>query len=199
LRRIMLFVSSYIPLYVLLIVKNLLERCSIEGRLNISLDRLKTIRLFDEINDYAICVLILLCIVSFAYLKHLTKSQVDAHYYKLVKIEDQTGNVYFNYISIYLLSCLGLTLQNIVDVFILLFLMVLVGCIYVSNHMTYMNPVLQFMGFKVYEGTICSLSTNKNIETIIIVNKEVAITEDGIYTGSGKEDFIYLTTRNEEN
>ena len=87
----MLFVSSYIPLYVLLIVKNLLERCSIEGRLNISLDRLKTIRLFDEINDYAICVLILLCIVSFAYLKHLTKSQVDARYYKVPKVRINKG------------------------------------------------------------------------------------------------------------
>lgn len=193
----MLFVSSYIPLYVLLILKNILERCTVEGRFSFSFACLKTASFFDEVNDYAICALLLMSVISFLYLKQLTKRDSGKHYYKLIKLENQTGNVYFNYISVYLLSCLGLSLQNIVDVFILLFLMLLVGCIYVSNHMTYMNPVLQFMGFRVYEGTIESSSTNEEIYAIILVKKDVEIMDDCEYAGSGKEDFVHLTSKKE--
>ena len=191
-RRIILFVSSYIPLYVLLIIKNILERCTNEGKITLTLNQLKTSHYFDEINDYAIVILLFLCIGSFLYLKLLTKKTEGVHYYGIINIEDQTGNMYFNYISIYLLSCLGLTLNSIVDVFVLLFLMIIVGYIYISNHMTYMNPVLQFLGFKIYEGNVKSESTGKEIHSIIIVNNKTVIKPGGSYKGGGKEDFIFV-------
>ena len=193
----MLFISSYIPLYVLLIIKNILERCTIEGRFSISLAKLKNAHFFDEVNDYAIIVLFLLCIGSYFYLRTITKQDSGTHYYKVKYVEDQTGNVYFNYISVYLLSCLGLSLNSIVDVFTLIFLMVLVGYIYISNHMTYMNPVLQFLGFKIYEGTVISNSTGEQIQSIIISAKESPIIIGESYRGSGKEDFISLTGKYE--
>ncbi len=173
-------------------IKNVLERCTDGGRFVFSLSKLITAKYFDEVNDYAIIILILLCVVSCLYLKVIIKKDGGTHYYEIVSVEDQTGSVYFNYISIYLLSCLGLTLNNIVDVFVLLFLMILVGYIYISNHMTYMNPMLQFFGYKVYEGIVRSVSTNETIHSIIIVNKRIQITTDELYTGSGKEDFIFL-------
>ncbi len=139
-----------------------------------------------------------MCIVSFFYLKHLTKKDCDTHYYEIKHIEDQTGNIYFNYISVYLLSCLGLTLNSIVDVFVLLFLMLLVGYIYISNHMTYMNPVLQFMGYKIYEGDVFSKSTGKTIHSIIIVRKDTLIVHEETYIGSGKDDFIYISKKSAE-
>ena len=189
----MLFISSYIPLYVLLILKNILERSTTNGRFIITLTQLKTAHYFDEINDFAIVVLLLLSLFSFIYLQRIIKQDSGTHYYTINSIEDQTGNVYFNYISIYLLSCLGLTLNSIVDVFVLLFLMILVGYIYISNHMTYMNPVLQFLGYKIYEGEIKSKSTKESIQSIIIVDKKLSIEPGKSYVGSGKEDFIFIT------
>ena len=197
-RRFMLFISSYIPLYLLLILKNILERCSVEGRINISIEKIKNVKLFDEINDYALVILFLLCIISFLYLKKLVQKKSGNHFYKIIQVEDQTGSVYFNYISVYLLSCLGLTLNSVVDVFVLLFLMGLVGYIYISNHMTYMNPVLQFMGYKVYEGVLYSQSTKKEIKTIFIISNTLLVSKNCEFIGSGKEDFVYITKTNEE-
>lgn len=192
-RRILLFISSYVPLYVLLVIKNILERCTNGGRFDLSIRKFETAVFFDEINDYAIMILLLLAIVSVAYLKVLLKQPEGTHYYSIVGIEDQTGNVYFNYISIYLLSCLGLTLSSIVDVFVLLFLMLIVGYIYISNHMTYMNPLLQLLGYKVYEGTVHSDSTNKDFQSVIIAPKSLVLQKNQTYSGSGKEDFIFLS------
>lgn len=191
-RRIMLFISSYIPLYVLLTIKNFLERCADKGRFVLTWNKIKDAHYFDEINDYAVVFLVIISIAAFFYLKSLTKKECDVHYYEIIHIEDQTGNIYFNYISVYLLSCLGLTLNNIVDVFVLLFLMFLVGYIYISNHMTYMNPVLQFMGYKIYEGDIKSKSTGKVFHSIMIVRKATLITDGETYKGSGKEDFVLI-------
>lgn len=195
-RRIFLFISSYIPLYVLMIVKNILERSTDRGRITVTIDQVCHADYFDEINDFAIIVLGILCIVSWVYLKNLVKKQDGSHYYEIEEIEDQTGNVYFNYISVYLLSCLGLSLNSIVDVFVLAFLMFLVGYIYISNHMTYMNPMLQVLGYKIYEGKVKSLSTKESIRSIIVSRKDIIIQEGRKYKGSGKEDFINLV--NEE-
>lgn len=189
-RRILLFMSSYIPLYILLITKNILERISCGGRFVLNAEKLKNINLFDEINDYAICVLVVLSIISWIYLRKISKRRGSVHYYDIVNIEDQSGNVYFNYISIYLLSCMGLTLNSIVDVFVLLFLMVVVGFVYIQNRMTYMNPTLQFLGFKIYECTIQSCSNEKLIKTIIIANKEMYLCVGARIKGSGNEDFV---------
>lgn len=194
----MLFISSYIPLYVLLIIKNVLERCTDEGKITVTLNHLKTAHYFDEVNDYAIVALLFLSIVSFLYLRSITKKSGGVHYYNVISIEDQTGNMYFNYISIYLLSCMGLTLNSIVDVFVLIFLMLIVGYIYISNHMTYMNPVLQFLGYKIFEGSIESESTGKVLHSIIIVNKTVFLKTGNSYIGSGKEDFIFITGNAED-
>lgn len=196
-RRVLLFISSYVPLYVLLILKNILERCTDEGRFSITVSRIKTAILFDEVNDYAIVALVVMILVSVTYLKLLMKKPEGNHYYHVKDIEDQTGNVYFNYISIYLLSCLGLTLSSIVDVFVLGFLMIIVGYIYISNHMTYMNPLLQLLGYKVYEGTVLSKSTNKELHSVIIVPKGLKLKNDQTYCGSGKEDFIFITNESE--
>lgn len=194
----MLFISSYVPLYILLIIKNLLERCTNSGRFDISWKKIKNAHYFDEVNDYAILILVALSLVSMFYLMKITQKRGGEHFYKIIEVEDQTGNVYFNYISIYLLSCLGLTLNSIVDVFVLFFVMILVGYIYVSNHMTYMNPTLQFLGYKVYEGKVNVLSTNENFQTVIISDKKLLISIDSSYVGSGKEDFICLFNRGEE-
>lgn len=194
----MLFVSSYIPLYILLILKNILERCTYKGKITVTLNQLKTAHYFDEVNDYAIVVLLFLSIISFLYLRKITKKTGGIHYYNVISIEDQTGNMYFNYISIYLLSCMGLTLNSIVDVFVLIFLMLIVGYIYISNHMTCMNPVLQFLGFKIYEGNIESESTGKVLHSIIIVNKNIFLKPESSYMGSGKEDFIFITGKAED-
>ena len=190
LRRIMLFVSSYIPLYILLVLKNIIERIKTWTKL---WKQLKTAHFFDEINDYAIIVLLLLTIVSAIYLLRLTKRTDCSHEYEIMEINEQTGTVYFNYISVYLLSCIGLSLNNTADVFVFCFLMILIGYIYVSNQMTYMNPVLQLFHYRIYEGILFSPSTNKEIKyAIVICPKKIRIEESKKYWGSAKEDFIHI-------
>ncbi len=188
----MLFVSSYIPLYILLIIKNILERITDKGRFVNIFSRLQNVKIFDEVNDWAICILLFTTVVSGTYLKVIIKKSGGNKKYKVIDVSDETGNIYFTYISIYLLSCMGLTLNSIVDCFVFLFVMLVVGYIYISNNMMYMNPVINLMGYKVYDCVLDSVNTNdKEIRSIVVMSKKTTIKVGEEITASGKQGFIF--------
>lgn len=189
-RKIILFISSYIPLYVLLIIKNILERITCGGRFINNFN--KKYVFFNEINDYAILILFILCLTSYVYLRIKTKNIKGEKYSRVISVQNETSNYYFNYISIYLLSCLGLTLNNIVDVFVLLFLMIIVGYIYISNKMTYMNPTLNLMGYNIYNMRVKIESTGQEIDSIVIAKKNIAFKTGTRIKGTIKQDFMFV-------
>lgn len=190
--KFMLFISSYIPLYVLLILKNILERITDGGKFDNVIDKMHNMKLFDEVNDWAICILLLTTIISSVYLKMVIKKSGGNKKYKIVDVSDETGNIYFTYISIYLLSCMGLTLNSIVDCFVFLFVMLVMGYIYISNNMMYMNPVINLMGYKVYDCVLESINTNdKEMKGIVVVQKKTLIKVGKEITASGKQGFIF--------
>lgn len=192
LNKFMLFISSYIPLYVLLILKNVFERITDGGRLIDILEKIKTVRLFDEINDWAICVLLVVSIVSWIYLKVIIRKSGGNKRYIIKEVSDETGNIYFTYISVYLLSCMGLTLNSIVDCFVFLFVMMVVGYIYISNNMMYMNPVINLMGYKVYNCVLDSVNTSdKDIKSILVAPQNMVLKTSAEISASGKQGFIF--------
>lgn len=191
--KLLLFISSYVPLYLLLIFKNIFERITEEGKFVNILLRFRTAIWFNEINDWAICILLFVTIVSVIYLWWLLGKEVGQKKYIIRKVSDETGNYYFNYISVYLLSCMGLTLNSIVDCFVFLSVMIIVGFIYISNNMMYLNPVINIMGYKVYNCILDSVNTNdKEIESIVVAPDDVKVQQESFIIASNKQNFIYI-------
>ncbi len=194
--KTMLFISSYIPLYILMILKNIFERITVGGRFASLSKKINKGTFFDEINDYAIVVLFMLCIGSLIYLIAKVKNTKGEKDYIIKEMTDETSNYYFNYISIYLLSCLGLSLNNITDNFVFVFVMFIVGYIYISNNMIYMNPTLNFLGYKVYDVILDSVNTNdKSLQSIIIISKKVRIKVNDKVKATGKSGFIFASEK----
>ena len=188
--KVILFISSYIPLYVLLIVKNILERCTEGGKFLDIFGKLESARFFDEINDWAILILALLSLASFVYLWRKLKNTKSEKCYEVQEVRDETSNNYFNYISVYLLSCIGLSLNNIVDVFVLAFLMIIVGYIFITNDLIYLNPMLSMMGYKVYYTKLRAQATLEEIEGIVISKNCVDMDRGRQISGTGKYSLI---------
>lgn len=196
LNKLMLFVSSYIPLYMLLILKNVFERITDGGRFVNVIKKFRSATWFEEVNDWAVCTLIFAIVVSAMYLWRALGKGTSPKKYLITEVSDETGNYYFNYISIYLLSCMGLTLNSIVDCFVFLFVMIIVGYIYISNNMMYMNPVANIMGYKVYNCLLDSVNTNnKDISSIVVAPKTVVVKKGVTIYASGKQGFIYVKRR----
>lgn len=190
--KVILFISSYIPLYILLILKNVLERTTRDGNFSDLANKIKNAVFFDEINDFAVVILTFLSIYSFWYLKRKIRRANGEKKFIIITIKDETSNNYFNYISVYLLSCMGLSLNSIVDIFVFIFLMVVVGFIYINNNMTYLNPTLNLLGFKIYEMEVESVYTNQRIESIVVSRNSNVIRVNDIVMATGKNGFMYL-------
>ena len=83
---------------------------------------METCLFFDGINNWAILILVALNFVSVVYLRIKLRNTKSEKCYIVQEVRDETGDYFFSYISVYLLSCIGLSLSNIFDVFVLVFL-----------------------------------------------------------------------------
>ena len=177
--KILLFTSSYIPLYILLLVKFILEK--FEQRVKF--------KLIDFI--IIVSILVIVCI-SFLYLilkLWLTKKDMVKEY-EVKKCKNETVNYFFNYIAVYLISCMGLSLTRYADLFVVVFLMLLIGFIYVSNNIIYLNPVLNLIGYKIYEMELYYSGTNEQFYSIVILKNVDYIVEGMKISGTSQKDFI---------
>lgn len=82
----------------------------------------ETCLFFDGINNWAILILVALNFVSVVYLRIKLRNTKSEKCYIVQEVRDETGEYFFSYISVYLLSCIGLSLSNIFNVFVLVFL-----------------------------------------------------------------------------
>lgn len=170
--KVIMFISSYVPLYIVLILKEILQKYL---KLKADVIQFKLSNIY--ISEFDDIVIIILSIISFLSIlvlivtvkKSLKTTQEE---YRVISIENKTANYYFSYVGLYFLPCVGMTIGNIVDCFILLAIMIIIGFVYVSNDLIYINPVLILFGYRVYAITINKVNASKNIE----INK-IAITK----------------------
>ncbi len=192
--NVILFISSYIPLYVLLILKGILERITNEGHfINIAAVFMDTDWL-NECLTWATLLLIVVTVVSWVYLAVILSRGENNKSYVIRSIEDKTGNFYFSYVSVYLLPCLGLSLNRIVDCFVLLFVMLIIGYIYIAGNLIYINPIATLMGYRIYDCVLDSehIAKDKDIRSIVFAPKSKKMTKGDRIMASPKQKFIFV-------
>lgn len=150
------------------------------------------IKWFNSIADYMILILFLATIISGFLLKKSIKNTDCSVNSLIMEIENVTATHFLNYISIYLLSCIGLSINNLEDIFVFVFTMILIGYIYVTNNMFYINPTLNFFGYKIYNAKIKFCNTDEITKTIIVANKNVKVKPKEIIKTSRKSDFVLI-------
>lgn len=102
---------------------------------------------------------IILAVILIVLIKRTKKSGKED--YLIVEIENETDKHYFNYLMLYFLPCIGLSIGNLPDVFVLIIIMIIIGIVYVSNELIYINPMLTFGGFKVFSAEVRHISNSK--------------------------------------
>lgn len=184
--KLILFLSSYIPLYFLLIVKDVVFRIELYG-----IKELKKFYIINSINDIAIVILFLLSLFSFIYLFKMIKGVKGSNYIKVHEVKDETSTNFLNYISTYLLSCMGLSIGNFTDIITLVFLMGIIGFIYVRSNMIYINPIINMLGYNIYNFKGVSKGTDEDIETILIAKRTFHVKKGDLLYTTNNTSFIF--------
>ena len=168
--KIILFVSSYIPLYLLLIVKDIVGRLERYG-----LKSLKNFYKINSLNDIMILILLFFILTSFFYLRHMLKTATKGAYIKIKEIKDETSTNFLNYISIYFLSCIGLSLGSYEDMTVLVIVMFIIGYIYTSSNLVYINPILHLLGYGIYNMEGTDKGTGEDVNTLLVAKRGLCL------------------------
>lgn len=164
--KIILFLSSYSPLYLFLITYNY------------SLDDVKNAfyRIYNvsaigklDILFYILILLIILPIIGLFILVKLSKS--NSELVKINKIANANDRI-LDYILTYIVSFMTTDFSKMSEsdskvLLTFIFIQFLLGYLYCKNNMLYINPVLNIIGFNIY-----TIETPKNSIIVLSKNKK---------------------------
>ena len=107
-------------------------------------------------------------IFAFLYFKYITRGATKISF-KVIKIKN-INYEYTSFLTSYIIPLIGLNLNGIRQLSIIVFLLVIIGIIYVKIDLFYSNPVLALFGFQIYK-VDGSFKNNKQKNGIILISR----------------------------
>lgn len=140
-KKILLYLSAFIPMYFLVIVKLLLE--IING--NLSFNVLNTLML--------IMLSILIGFGMLGLYLNIIHNKSKTMKIKVIKVENATDQHFLGYFSLFVLFSLSFDLEFVSMAVVFVFVLILIGIVYINNNLFYINPFLNILGFNFYDVT----------------------------------------------
>ncbi|MBU1598430.1 MAG: hypothetical protein KKE98_08365 [Nanoarchaeota archaeon] len=142
--KIFLFLSSYAPLFLILGIKN-------------------------YFSIPLVIIMIALILISLLFLVYVTKkaSKMSGDYKSIVDAKDKSHQ-YLEYIIAYIIPFLGFNPNNVADMIALIIVFIIIGILYIRSDLIYMNPVLNFLGYKMFKVTLAE-------GNLMVISKKVGV------------------------
>lgn len=138
-KKILLFLSAFIPLYFLINIKILIDIVM----QNLSFNFLNTMTLV------VLSVLIGLGIYgAYISIKHKHTKQCEIQILQKTAITEQ---YFLGYFSLFVLFALSFELERVSMFVVFVFIIVFIGIVYIKNDLFYINPFLNILGFNFYD------------------------------------------------
>lgn len=140
-KNLLLFFSAFVPMYVLLIIKIIIELIN----KNLTLNVLNTVMLI------TLSVLIILGVLGLVW--NVWFSNYKTQEITIQNFSNITDQHFFGYFSIFILFALTFDISKVCMFVVSVIIIFFVGIVYITNGMFYINPFLNLLGFKFYEVT----------------------------------------------
>lgn len=137
-KKVFLYLSAFIPLYSLIIIKLIIEI------INQNLT-------FNVLNTLALCLMILLIGLGLFGLVAENKCQNEVVEISIIQKTSITQEHFLGYFSLFVLFALTFELEKISMFVIFLIILALIGVVYIKNDLFYINPFLNIMGYNFYD------------------------------------------------
>lgn len=199
--KILLFCSAYIPLFLIIIIKNwntfILKSNFIYNDNIFHLVKHHPIYIFKKISNLIIdpvFILIITCVIAVLFLHYLLTKQsaISPKKLEIIEVKNRTSDT-LNYILTFIIPFLSLNLTNYTDIFCILLLLVTISVVYINSNLLYINPVLNLMGYTTFEINGKILNNEKEEDGLFLIAKntrksirkgntiDVSIFDNGIY------------------
>lgn len=172
-----LFISSYIPLYIIFIVSNgfdIYNKCEeIRNKKNYDINMLIEA---SKIHIFLIITFLLLIVFAFIFLKiMLWRCSQHSTFEKIKDLEINNKSVN-EYVLVYILPFINVQSNDYKQLTIFLMILIIIGIISVRNNLVYINPVLYSQKYNIYK---FKNETNSNENILITKFTILEIMENG--------------------
>ncbi len=148
-KKILLYLSAFVPLYFLVIIK-------------VIIDIINNNLTFNILNTFTIILLstlIILGIIGVIYsIKH---NNTKITKIKIINKKSITEQYFLGYFSLFVLFALSFELERVSMFIVFVIVIFLIGIVYIKNDLFYINPFLNILGYNFYEITFINLENNK--------------------------------------
>lgn len=183
LKKIGLFLSSFAPLFILIIVKELIE--IINGNLT-----------FNGLNTFLILFLLFLIVFGVCAFV-FTKKQIDeSEKEEIIVVNKQniTDQHFLGYFSLFVLFAVSFEIEMYAMACVFFIVLAFVGIVYIKNDMYYINPLINIFGYSFYD--IQFKDKSNNIKTKRVFYKGRLQIGNEYYLKKRYSNFAILADKN---
>ena len=137
--KIILFISAFVPMYILFLINLIIEIINDNLSFNIT-------------NTVVMVSLIMLLITGVLGLMVIIKAKPsESMQVNVISKKNLTAQHFLNYFSLFVLLALTFDLSKICYIFVLIAILIFIGVVYVKNNIFYINPLLNILGYSFYD------------------------------------------------
>lgn len=140
-KKLLLYLSAFVPLYFLLILKILVD--IIFGNLT-----------FNVLNSLSLVLYSLAMIMgiigAISALKHTNTKSTKI---EIIEKQSLTEQYFLGYFSLFVLFALSFEIEKVSMFVVFVSIIVLIGVVYIKNDLFYINPFLNLLGYNFYQAT----------------------------------------------
>lgn len=160
-KKIFLFLSAFIPMYFLLWVKLVLDIINH----NLTFNVLNT--------TFFILLIIVIIVGSFGTFKIIYDDQLKSTYVTIVESNNITDQHFLGYFSLFVLSAVSFDLSKVNMAVVFVFIIVMIGIVYIKNQLFYINPFLNIFGYNFYK--ITYIEDNKTKTDYVFCKNDIVV------------------------
>ncbi len=139
--KIILFISAFVPMYILFLINLIVELINN----NLSFNIINTVVLISLV---VLMLIGLIGLFSIIYSKSSKKEEI-----KVVSTKNLTDQHFLNYFSLFVLLALTFDLSKICFVCVFIAIVIFIGIVYIKNNIFYVNPLLNILGYSFFDIT----------------------------------------------
>ncbi len=186
-RNILLYLSAFVPMYLLILVRLLLEIVNA----NLTFNVLNTINL--------ITLLLLIGGGVIGLWWNVWGSKDESRKIVILSKKNITDQHFLGYFSLFVFFAIPLDLSKVSIFCVYALTLIFIGIVYINNSLYYINPLLNIMGFNFYDIEYEDVSTGQKHSTKIFYKGELEI-ENKVYSAKIKNThFCFIERENKKN
>ena len=138
-KNILLYLSAFVPMYALILIKQVIELLVGNIKLNF-------------LDIFVIILLMTVIILGFIGLKlEMTRKKQTVKVIRVIEKTNTTDEHFLGYFSLFVLFSITFDLSKISMLVVFILIIIMIGIVYVKNKLFYINPLLNLLGFNFYD------------------------------------------------